>query len=224
MNYEEFLNIYSTDFLSDIDVHIHDHMLNKFFEITQKKEKFVFFDVGCNAGSFIKVVKLKNINAKIHAFEPHPYLFKYLTEKYTDDTINQKCVSDNDDNITIYIPSLSVAISSIINRPCFQNLLDSGQQISEFESECTTIDTYTKDEGIDQIDFIKIDVEGAEYFVFNGARNLLKENRITCGQFEIGNDESGYTFDDIKSLLNEYGYVVEHIFPNDCFFYLGKQI
>ena len=220
MDYEKFLNTYSIDYLSSIDLNIHNHMLDLFLEKT-KNEEFVFFDVGCNAGSFIRAVKEKNINAKIHAFEPHPYLFKYLKEKYSNEIINEKCVSNKDGNIIIHIPSVSVATSSIINRPLFQDM-KSKQEIIELKTESVTIDSYMKNNKIENIDFIKIDVEGAEFFVFDGARKALKENKIICGQFEIGIDESGYTFNDIKTLLNGYGYTVENIFKTDCFFYISS--
>lgn len=217
MNYQEFLSTYSTDFLSNIDVEIHNHMLNKFLIQNKKIDQLTFFDIGCNAGSFIKVVKQKGINAKLHAFEPHPYLFKYLNETYPNEKINQKCVSDKNGKIVIHIPSISVGISSIINRPVFQDL---NQEIRQVETDSITFDSYMEENGIEHVDFVKIDVEGAEYFVFDGARNALKQHKITCGQFEIGIDESGYNLDDITNLLNEYGYEVEKIFQNDCFFYL----
>jgi len=218
MNFENFLNTYNIDFLSSIDLDIHNLMLDKFQLIKDPKEEFVFFDIGCNAGSFIRMVNHKGINAKIHAFEPHPYLSAYLEQTYPEVVINKKCVSNTDGLININICEVSVGISSIIDRPIF-NQLKNNQEIKPLEVESLKLDTYCNENGIEYIDFIKLDVEGAEYFVFEGAENLLKEKRIKCGQFEIGIDESGYTEQDIINLLEKYGYAIDKCCLNDYFFY-----
>ena len=53
MEYNKFLSLYSTEFLSNIDIGIHESMLNKFFSIFNEKDDLIFFDIGSNAGSFI---------------------------------------------------------------------------------------------------------------------------------------------------------------------------
>ena len=35
-----------------------------------------YFDVGCNAGSFVKVLNSVGIKNNIHCFEPHPIISK----------------------------------------------------------------------------------------------------------------------------------------------------
>ncbi len=42
----------------------------------------------------------------------------------------------------------------------------------------TTLNKFTEEYNIDQIDFLKVDVQGAEYKVLKGAENLLKLGRI----------------------------------------------
>lgn len=41
-------------------------------------------------------------------------------------------------------------------------------------------------EGIREIDFLKIDVEGAEHLVLRGLEGLLRERRVRFVQFEYG--------------------------------------
>jgi FkbM family methyltransferase len=222
MDYNEFLKYYTIETLSSIDVNIHEVMLNKFISLQKEKKEFIFFDIGCNGGSFIKTIKNKGINAKIHAFEPHPYLFKYLTETYPNDKINCECVTNIDGKCNINIPLYSVGLSSIIKRPIFESLKTT-QEIKSLECNAIRLDSYCKKNDIRQIDFIKIDVEGAEYFVFEGAQKLLSENKILCGQFEVGIEESGHTTNDILNMLIKYGYEVDKTLKSDYFFFLKNK-
>lgn len=219
MLFNEFLDVYSIDFLSKIDSKIHNKMLEKFLSLEIKSDLYTFFDVGSNAGSFIKSVKEKKINSSIHAFEPHPYLYDYLKKTYIDEKINCCCVTNQDGKCNINIPSLSVAISSVIDRPVFQKLKKT-QKVHVIESDSISIDTYCSNENIDVIHYIKIDVEGAEYFVLDGSKKMLSEKRIICGQFEVGIEDSEFGTDHILNLLESYGYVVDKCFENDYFFYI----
>jgi FkbM family methyltransferase len=219
MKFDQFLSHYNLDFLSDIDINIHEKMLNKYFSIFGKKENLVFFDVGSHAGSFIKTSYKYDNNIEIHAFEPHPFLSNYLRENYKNIKVNECCVSNQDGDCKINIPSLSVAISSIIDRDIFQELEKTGQRVEKIESKSIKVDTYCKENGIQHIDYIKLDVEGAEFFVFDGAKDLLKNGQISAGQFEIGIDESGYNTDDIISLLESFGYEIDKCSPSDYFFH-----
>ena len=172
MLFNEFLDVYSINFLSRIDSKIHNKMLEKFLSLEIKSDLYTFFDVGSNAGSFIKSVKEKKINSSIHAFEP-----VFQKHKKT-------------------------------------------QKVHVIESDSISIDTYCSNENIDVIHYIKIDVEGAEYFVLDGSKKMLSEKRIICGQFEVGIEDSEFGTDHILNLLESYGYVVDKCFENDYFFYI----
>lgn len=73
---------------------------------------------------------------------------------------------------------------------------------NENTAECITIDTFCNENGIDRIDFMKMDVEGAEPDVLQGAEKLIKEGKIkkiaVCTYHNAG-DESK-----IRHLLKNY--------------------
>lgn len=222
MEHNKFLTTYSIDFLANIDIEVHEAMLNKFFSIFNKKDGLIFFDIGSNAGSFIKVSKSK-CNAKIHAFEPHPFLNSFLQETYKDVIVNDYCVSNNNGYCEINIPSLSVGLSSIVNRDIFDELKKS-QEVERVKKESITLDYYCEINNIKSIDYIKIDVEGAEYMVLDGCRNLLKNKIIKAGQFEVGIEESGFSKGDIINLLKEFGYKIDMTNSSDYFFYIVDDL
>lgn len=222
---DSFLNQYSYDFLSSIDVGVHRTSLNSYFEICNPDPSvtIIAFDVGGNAGSFIKVLQSYGFNSHCHCFEPHPVLYNHLKSSYSNVSVNDCCVSDIDGEQTIYIPDISVGISSIINRPVFQSL---GQEIFELKTKSIKLDTYCSNLNIENIDFLKIDVEGAEKMVFDGASEMLKSKSITCGQFEVGSTliDAGTSEQEIIKMLNDFGYETIRISASDIFFILeGKR-
>lgn len=220
-----FLKEYSYDFLSSIDIEIHRASLNTYFTACSPDPTSVIvaFDVGSNAGSFVKALQSYGISSHCHCFEPHPVLYNHLKNSYNNISVNDYCVSDTDGEKTIYIPDISVGISSIINRPVFQSL---GQEIFELKTKSVKLDTYCSDLNIENIDFLKIDVEGAEKMVFDGALEMLKSNKITCGQFEVGSTltDAGTSEQEIFEILNRFGYETMQISASDIFFILkGKR-
>lgn len=205
--------------LNNIDCNIFDESLKYFYKYNKEPEP-VFFDVGCNAGSFIKVLDRNKIKQNIHCFEPHPMLSKKVLDKYPHIAMNDICLTDNIGNIDINIPLWSVGLSSIINRPIFNTLTNKGQDVLKLNVNTNTIDNYCKENQIDHIDFIKIDVEGAEKIVLQGAINMLKHNKIKMGLFEIGDTliDANTSNIEISHFLESFNYkIVKHIQNNYLF-------
>jgi hypothetical protein len=55
-----------------------------------------------------------------------------------------------------------------------------------FTAELMAGDDYVRQRDLGTIDFLKIDVEGAEHLVLKGFRETLEARRIQCVQFEYG--------------------------------------
>lgn len=188
--------------------------LNKFNNKTS-----VIFDVGANAGSFVKVLQSFNI-MNVICFEPHPILSKKTKEVYDYITMNSYCLGNIDGTIDIHIPQWSVGLSSIINRPVFSQL---DQDITILNVKCQTLDTYCELNNIHEIGFIKIDVEGGEKTILDGAKNMLKTHKIVCGIFEVGQTltDANTSGEELASLLEGYGYKIDKTLSvNDYLFYL----
>ena len=204
--------------LNDLDV----NMLYNVVEFCRNKftRDGMFFDIGSNAGSFVKVLNDCNINNNIHCFEPHPVLHQNTKQVYPYVNMNNYCLGNIDGNIDIYIPQWSVGLSSVINRPVFSQL---GQQIYKLNVKCQKLDTYCNEQNITNINFVKIDVEGAEKFIFEGATELLKNKQIKCGIFEVGQTlyDANTHENEICEILLSYGYILNKTFSkSDYVFYL----
>jgi len=72
-----------------------------------------------------------------------------------------------------------------------------------------TIDNLVTQHGLSNVDFIKMDIEGFEYFAFKGAELLLKNEDAPVILFEFvdwAEENAGLTKGRAQQLLLDYGY------------------
>jgi FkbM family methyltransferase len=77
------------------------------------------------------------------------------------------------------------------------------------EVETLTLDFFCADRGIDHVDFLKVDVEGAELHVLEGAERLITEGRVDVIQFEVSLPQvAGFDRDPagVFAFLKAHGY------------------
>lgn len=72
----------------------------------------------------------------------------------------------------------------------------------------TTVDCFLQDRSIERIDLMKMDVEGFEFSVLQGAKESLAAGRIHMVQFEFNqmNVHSRTFFRDFKELLRDFAF------------------
>ncbi|MCL2302566.1 MAG: FkbM family methyltransferase [Lentimicrobiaceae bacterium] len=143
-------------------------------------------DIGCHKGEILNMMIQYSPEGKHYAFEPIPRLFAELEKKFK-----------NKAQIFPYALSDSEGISTfqfVKNAPAYSGLIKRKYDISNPEIEEIEVEIKTLDELIpldEKIDFIKIDVEGAEFGVLKGAKKLLTKNKSTI-LFECGKGASDY--------------------------------
>jgi hypothetical protein len=83
------------------------------------------------------------------------------------------------------------------------------------EGEVITGDSFCAVHHVEHIDFLKIDVEGAEHMVMQGFTDMLRQGQIDIVQFEYGraNIISRWLLRDTYQFLQRFGYAVGKIFP-----------
>ncbi len=147
-------------------------------------ENAVFFDVGANNGSYAQ--NLSTIlpkSTRIFCFEPLPATFKKLTAAVAgveNVTLHNFGFGHKEETLSIYcVPEHDELASLHTNIP-------ERRTTTTVEVKITTIDSYMKENDIQCINFLKIDVEGHELKVLEGAKNALDEGKIDYIQFEFG--------------------------------------
>ena len=136
----------------------------------------VIFDVGAHFGQYAKAFALlNNYSNEIYCFEPVSYTRDILTsvlKSYKNTQIFSNGFSDKPGKMDINIPvKKSGKIGPGLAHLGQETKRDYVTEIVEID----TIDNFIKKHKITRLDFIKIDIEGPEYFVFKGAIKTLKK-------------------------------------------------
>jgi FkbM family methyltransferase len=139
------------------------------FDVTVKKNDVVI-DAGAWIGDFGAYAASKG--AITYAFEPILDTFKILikTDKLNENKIYpvQKGLGDKDCDLFIYKDS-TIDMGASILSSC-------KEQLAEAETiTVTTLDKFAEDNKLTKIDFIKADIEGAERYMLQGAKQVLKK-------------------------------------------------
>ncbi len=159
-----------------------------------------------------------NPQVSIHAFEPVPETFfsmrKNLTAKKVH--LHNLAIAEEDGTKTFYHWDGSAQtgeLSSLYRRPVVEKNLNAS--VKPITVQSCTLDTFCEEQGIREIDFLKIDTEGAELDVLRGAASLFRARRIRILQFEYGGTylDSRITLKQIWELLRESSYSVFRIIP-----------
>ncbi|MGC9598986.1 MAG: FkbM family methyltransferase [Minisyncoccia bacterium] len=132
------------------------------------KEGAVVIDAGANIGTFSAFASHIAPHAKIYAFEPAPDVFAILKE-------NMKGLQ----NVSCRELGLGDAVAQkTIHGTTFE---DSGlRDMREGkQASITTLDQFIQEENVPRVDFIKIDTEGYEKQILNGARETIQKWRPT---------------------------------------------
>ncbi|OBQ32681.1 MAG: hypothetical protein AN487_21925 [Anabaena sp. CRKS33] len=143
----------------------------------------VFLDIGANIGVFtITAAKFLEQNGRVIAVEASPKIFPYLQQNIEVNGLNnvktlQLAATERDnDTVPFYeAPMDKFGMGSLA--PQFHS--------SPIQIKTKTIDSILKDEKIDKVNFIKIDVEGYESSVFQGAEKLLNSPNAPIILFEF---------------------------------------
>lgn len=171
----------------------------------------VVLDVGAHHGKWSEEV-LKARKAEIHAFEASQEAFDVLKKTIADRVIlNWNAVSNRNEDLTFHVYRDDARLSSLHRRHSVEEVL-LGAGFDEIHVPGLTLDRYWAERS-EQIRFLKVDVEGAEYDVLRGAGSLLRAGRIDFLQFEYGGTffDAGTTLRNVWALLRRFGYRVYRI-------------
>jgi FkbM family methyltransferase len=121
-------------------------------------------DVGCHLGSFLSLLLRYAPGGKHMAFEALPEKAERLKKKFPGVQIVQGAVGDKPGEITFYQDLTYSGYSGM-------NVQRDYHQLSEVKVRCETLDNLVPADR--HIEFMKVDVEGAETLVLQGATKLI---------------------------------------------------
>lgn len=188
------------------------------------KKGSVFIDCGANIGELsIRASECVGASGKVLAIEPMPQTANVIRHNIALNNLKnteviQKAVGGSVGERQIYFKD-DAAIRVDNSFFQFQEHYKSSIKIL-----VTSLDVIVDEERLDQIDVIKLDVEGAEMEALSGAKKLLtQETRRPFIIFEYHKEvasRAGWSFRDIYKLLQSLNYEVRYITKGN----LGKII
>lgn len=157
------------------------------------------FDIGANIGMFsVLAARLVGENGRVYAFEPTYKTFGCLLENITLNKVNNVfpvlgAVSNGNGSVFLHDHEYSKE----------QNYIDinsaDGLRVQTYR-----LDTYLKNITEQKINFLKIDVEGAELLVLRSLGDRLKDIETVYVEYVSENYSAfGYTKEDIVQFLSD---------------------
>ncbi len=198
----------------------HDIYSNGELTVLKKLSKLnpsVIIDGGANIGNYSLQINQLIPNTRIYSFEPVKSTFEKLKEnvgKINNITTIEKGLYKNNCTQEIRIFPSSTH-SSLIDIEGLSYKSNEKQTIELIKG-----DDFLKNYNIDEVDFLKLDIEGAEYDAIIGFEEHIMNGKIKMIQFEYGyiNISSKKLLIDFYNYFDSKGYLLGKIFPKNVEF------
>lgn len=169
------------------------------------------FDVGANEGNWTALVLAATGQSTVHAFEPQPDIAARLRARFAGEnrlTVNASGLSDRACQLRLHLDAASSEFTSI---------WPTGNQTHTIGAHATTGDSYMAAQGVEHIDLLKVDTEGAEKFVIYGFAEAFRRRAVDVVQLEYGpgNANSRWLLADMHAFFSTSGYLLGRLYP-DC--------
>ena len=196
--FQKSLNIFNYLFTSNLNEN--KYLKKKLINL----QDLIVFDIGANLGSFSKNVlkTFPSANVELHLFEPNNSLVIKLKNTFNQSKVNGFAISDKNEQTKLYISNIS-SQSSLIRNNSFV-----GKDVEEQNIESIRLDSYIMNENIENINLLKIDIEGYELNALKSLGIYLENKIIDIIKIEISFKNKN-NFGLINSLLNKNNYFLD---------------
>jgi FkbM family methyltransferase len=134
----------------------------------------LFFDVGANEGQTILEMTRDFPGATIHSFEPSPKTYRGLANQFgsrSNIKLHNLALGDQPGEFPFTVCSDWSVNDSLLN-PAWSSLTNT------VTVSVATLDQFCQQQAIERIDWLKIDTQGYDLRVLQGAQSLLASGRI----------------------------------------------
>jgi FkbM family methyltransferase len=179
----------------------------------------VVFDVGANVGDWVALLlSVAPEISRVYAFEPCAPTYARLSARSFSATVLPRHLgfSSKSGKAALYVFDDAAVLNSLHNRRGLEDGWGIQPAASSEEVTLETIDAFCEREGIASVDYLKIDTEGHEVDVLQGARKSLESGILKAVQFEYGGTyiDSRRLLKDVFELLAPVDYTVFLITPD----------
>ncbi|MEM8956080.1 MAG: FkbM family methyltransferase [Verrucomicrobiota bacterium] len=139
----------------------------------------VCFDIGAHKGGWTYWMrKAVGASGRVFAFEPQPSLNAYLAGLWTGGywknvVLEGMALSNCGGEAAIYVPGDAGATSA--GASLKEEVLSHEADVHATRVATMRLDDYVSNAGVSEIEFIKVDVEGSEFDLVEGAERVLRD-------------------------------------------------
>jgi FkbM family methyltransferase len=180
---------------------------------TIRRRGATVFDVGANVGAWSAGLLARRPDVEIHLFEPLPACQEAIRRRQLQHATVVPCaVGARKGEGTLHFFSPTFGAASLNAR---RDTFLPKTAPSTLTVPIISLDDYVTELHVEFVDYVKIDVEGAELEVLKGAGGMLQRHAIGALSFEFGSGQvnSRTFFRDIWDLLVENDFRISRITP-----------
>jgi FkbM family methyltransferase len=177
----------------------------------------VIFDVGAHVGQTVTRLLKTFPTSSIHSFEPSRTSYDRLHAAHA-----------GKPNVRLNNFGLAASAGThdfFENEKSYMSSLmppgpDACGRVTKNQVQISTIDSYCTEHGVERIDLLKSDTEGADLEVFKGARRMFEENRINLVLTEI---HFSHIYSGAPRFDELFGFLADHSFEIVTFYQFFSQ-
>ncbi|WP_078429818.1 FkbM family methyltransferase [Alkalihalobacterium alkalinitrilicum] len=164
----------------------------------------VFLDIGANIGYHSLYLASLYSNATVMSFEPHPKIYQQLSRnveinKFKNVLVYNKAVGDTKGSVDFYMQDIFNYNRGL---SCINYDSSIGNKIKKIKVDIVALDEFLNEDIKKKVRVLKIDTQGYEYHVLQGALNLLQKSQPVIA-FELHHN-TGPQLEDILKLIPNY--------------------
>ena len=191
----------------------------------------IIFDIGSHKGKIVRLMNNLYVNSLIYCFEPNKFMNPILKKIGKNIKVYNYAIGNKIEDRKLLINKIDLTNTlSQLNKNSFylkiKNLIvDKSENIDNYEKvKVISLKNFCKTKKIKSIDFLKIDVEGYEYKVLLGAKDILKNVKFIMIELQNNDMYRDYSKKRIENFLkkNNFKLIKSFNFPfmffKDCIY------
>ena len=177
-------------------------------------ENGIILDVGAHIGDTTELYQNYFPGYKIFCFEPFSESCDYLKKRFINNSnikIVKRALGSKDETRTLYVSNFSNLNS--LQRPNERVWGFAGKKSVDVET--TTLDQFCNENDINQIDILKLDVQGAELDVLKGSKTIFEKGNVSLVYVEwqvVPLYENHHKYFKIAEFLAGYEYEIFNLY------------
>jgi len=172
-------------------------------------------DIGANMGLYTVLLgKAVGASGHVWSFEPFQPIVNYLKENIqlnglTNISVVEQAASDQNGRMAFHVFADGCDVYNSLG--AMERPAEDLRSVKKISVSVTTLDAYADRIGIESIDVLKVDVEGAEEKVVRGAERLIKRSsnaHIMLEMYEPSATQCGCSSQRLAAVLLDWGFLM----------------